>query len=111
MFVTYFQGVLSLTFGEDPVKSSKGKETMYSSRPEIEVLLYGLVGLMVLMAMVLDIERIVLVRLAKGAFLQELNAGKLRFEWCIWNKLYVNCGYEIKWRMILAVVIAIFTIA
>ena len=32
-------------------------------------------------------------------------------EWCIWNKSYVNCGYEIKWRMILAVVIAIFTIA
>ena len=25
-------------------------------------------------------------------------------EWCIWNKSYVNCGYEIKWRMILAVV-------
>ena len=24
-------------------------------------------------------------------------------EWCIWNKSYVNCGYEIKWRMILAV--------
>ena len=20
-------------------------------------------------------------------------------EWCIWNKAYVNCGYEIKWRM------------
>ena len=32
-------------------------------------------------------------------------------EWCIWNKSYVNCGYEIKWRMILAVMIAIFTIA
>ena len=31
-------------------------------------------------------------------------------EWCIWNKSYVNCGYEMKWRMILAVVIAIFTI-
>ena len=28
-------------------------------------------------------------------------------EWCIWNKSYVNCGYEIKWRMILAVMIAI----
>ena len=25
---------------------------------------------------------------------------------CIWNKWYVNCGYEIKWRMILAVMIA-----
>ena len=24
-------------------------------------------------------------------------------EWCIWNKSYVNCRYEIKWRMILAV--------
>ena len=22
------------------------------------------------------------------------------FEWCIWNKSYVNCGYEIKLRMI-----------
>ena len=32
-------------------------------------------------------------------------------EWCIWNKSYVNCGYEIKWRMILAVMIAIFAIA
>ena len=31
-------------------------------------------------------------------------------EWCIWNKSYVNCGHEIKWRMILAVMIAIFTI-
>ena len=26
-------------------------------------------------------------------------------EWRIWNKWYVNCGYEIKWRMILAVMI------
>ena len=32
-------------------------------------------------------------------------------EWCKWNKSYVNCGYEIKWRMILAVMIAIFAIA
>ena len=37
--------------------------------------------------------------------------GKIWLEWCIWNESYVNCGYEIKWRMILAVVIAIFTIA
>ena len=27
------------------------------------------------------------------------------------NKSYVNCGYEIKWRVILAVMIAIFAIA
>ena len=32
-------------------------------------------------------------------------------DWCIWSKSYVNCGYEIKWRMILAVMIAIFAIA
>ena len=25
-------------------------------------------------------------------------------EWCIWNKSYMNCGNEFKWRMILAVV-------
>ena len=28
-------------------------------------------------------------------------------KWCIWNKSYVNCGYEIKWRLILAVMNAI----
>ena len=33
------QGVLSLTFGEDTAKPSRDKETMYSARPEIEVLL------------------------------------------------------------------------
>ena len=31
------QGVLSLTFAEEAAKPSKDKESMYSSRPEIEV--------------------------------------------------------------------------
>ena len=34
------QGVLSLTFAQEAAKPSKDKESMYSSRPEIEVLLY-----------------------------------------------------------------------
>ena len=44
-------------------------------------------------------------------WLVESSTNNNNIEWCIWNKSYVNCGYEIKWRMILAVMIAIFTIA
>ena len=32
-------------------------------------------------------------------------------EWWKWNKSYMNCGNEIRWRMILAVVNAIYAIA
>ena len=38
-FDFFIQGVLSLTFGEDPAKPSKDKDAMYNARPEIEVLL------------------------------------------------------------------------
>ena len=38
------------------------------------------------------------------------NGKLIECDWCIWNKSYKNCGNEIEWRMILAVVNAIYAI-